>query len=145
MWLFHLCRAVKIQTFSPAFPSAESIAKAFCWLSICNLWNFKEKASAVFYGTANLLSLLPLALAFPTNEQSRLNVFRSGGSVASLFVRKVFSLLAGVALAAHLSTSRTPWERRGRSGDTERASPSKRPLSLSQQAHCSSSNAFNVK
>ena len=145
MWLFHLCRAVKIQTFSPAFPLAESIAKAFCWLSLWNFWNFKEKASAVFYGTASFLSLLPLALAFPTNGQSRLNAFRSGGFVASLFVRKVFSLLAGVALAAHLSTSRTPWERRGRSRDAGRASPQKCPLSLSQQAHCSSSNAFNVK
>ncbi len=84
MWLFHLCRAVKIRPFSPAFPLAESVAKAFGCLFFWNFWNFKEKASAVSYGTANLLSLLPLALAFPTNEQSRLNAFRSGGSVASL-------------------------------------------------------------
>ena len=60
------------------------------------------------------------------------------------FVRKVLSLLAGVALAAHLSTSRTPWERRGRSRDAGRASPQK-CFFLSQQVHCSSSNAFNVK
>ena len=35
--------------FSPVFPSAEPIAKAFCWLC---LWNFKEKAPIIFYGTA---------------------------------------------------------------------------------------------
>lgn len=35
--------------FSPVFPLAESTANAFCWLS---LWGFKEKTSAVFYGTA---------------------------------------------------------------------------------------------
>ena len=84
MWLFHLCRAVKIRPFSPAFPLAESVANAFGCLFFWDFWNFKEKASAVFYGTANLLSLLPLALAFPTNGQSRLNAFRSGGSVSSL-------------------------------------------------------------
>ena len=41
MWLFHLHSAVKIQPFSPVFPLAESIAKAFCRLF---LWNFKEKS-----------------------------------------------------------------------------------------------------
>ncbi|WP_337431416.1 hypothetical protein [Bilophila sp.] len=39
----------KTQPFSPVFPLAESLAKAFWRLS---LWNFKEKASAIFYGTA---------------------------------------------------------------------------------------------
>ena len=49
MWLFHLHRTVNIQAFSPVFPLAESAAKAFGWLF---LWSFKEKASAIFYGTA---------------------------------------------------------------------------------------------
>ena len=142
MWLFHLCRAVKIQTFSPAFPSAESIAKAFCWLSIWNLWNFKEKASAISHSQPFVVITPRIGLPNQRIKPPERIPFRR---LRCFFVRKVFSLLAGVALAAHLSTSRTPWERRGRSGDTERASPSKRPLSLSQQAHCSSSNAFNVK
>ena len=41
MRLFHLHSTVKIQPFSPAFPSAESTAKAFCRLF---LWIFKEKS-----------------------------------------------------------------------------------------------------
>ena len=49
MWLFHLHSAVKIQPFSPVFLLAEYRAKAFCRLS---LWNFKEKASTIFYNTA---------------------------------------------------------------------------------------------
>ena len=49
MWLVHLHGTVNIQPFSPFFPLAESTANAFCWLS---LWGFKEKTSAVFYGTA---------------------------------------------------------------------------------------------
>ncbi len=32
MWLFHPHSAVKIRPFPSAFPLAESIAKAFCWL-----------------------------------------------------------------------------------------------------------------
>ena len=46
MRLFHLHNTVKIQTFYPVFPLAESLAKTFCWLF---LWNFKEKASTIFY------------------------------------------------------------------------------------------------
>ena len=46
---FHLHSAVKIQPFSPVFLLAEYRAKAFCRLS---LWNFKEKASTIFYNTA---------------------------------------------------------------------------------------------
>ncbi|WP_308771479.1 hypothetical protein, partial [uncultured Bilophila sp.] len=49
MWLFHLHSTLKLQLFYPVFPLAESTAKTFCWLS---LWNFKEKASTFFYGTA---------------------------------------------------------------------------------------------
>ena len=49
MWLFHLHSTVDIQPFSPAFPLAEFLAKAFFRLF---LWNFKEKASAIFYDTA---------------------------------------------------------------------------------------------
>ncbi|WP_302552562.1 hypothetical protein [uncultured Bilophila sp.] len=49
MRLFHLHSVVKIQPFSPAFPLAESMTKAFFRLFI---WNFKKKASTVFYGTA---------------------------------------------------------------------------------------------
>ena len=41
IWLLHLYNTVKMQTFSQDFPLAESIAKAFCRLS---LWNFKEKS-----------------------------------------------------------------------------------------------------
>ncbi len=40
IWLFHPHKAVAMQPFSPVFPLADSIAKAFCWLF---LWNFKEK------------------------------------------------------------------------------------------------------
>ena len=49
MCVFHLHSTVNMRPFSPVFPLAESLAKALCWLS---LWNFKEKTSAVFYGTA---------------------------------------------------------------------------------------------
>ena len=142
MWLFHLCRAVKIQTFSPAFPSAESIAKVFCWLSLWNFWNFKEKASAISHSQPFVVVTPRIGLPNQRTKPPERIPFRR---LRCFFVRKVFSLLAGVALAAHLSTSRTPWERRGRSRDAGRASPQKCPLSLSQQAHCSSSNAFNVK
>jgi len=41
MLLFHFHSAVKIQLFSPVFPSAGTTAKAFCRLS---LWSFKEKS-----------------------------------------------------------------------------------------------------
>ncbi len=55
MWLFfYLRNTMKIQPFSPAFPLAESIAKALGWLF---LWSFKEKASAIFYDTAITKSL----------------------------------------------------------------------------------------
>ena len=40
--------------FYPSFPLKESTAKAFGWLF---LWNFKEKASTVFYGTVFLTAL----------------------------------------------------------------------------------------
>ena len=50
MRLFHLHSTVKIQPFSPAFPSAESAAKAFGRLF---LWDFKEKASTIFYNTSH--------------------------------------------------------------------------------------------
>ena len=40
MWLLHLHNTMKCRLFLKIFPLAESIAKAFCWLS---LWNFKEK------------------------------------------------------------------------------------------------------
>ncbi|WP_337430777.1 hypothetical protein, partial [Bilophila sp.] len=39
----------KNTNFSPVFHLAESLAKTFCWLF---LWNFKEKASTIFYGGA---------------------------------------------------------------------------------------------
>ena len=38
---------VKIQPFSPVFPLAESIVKAFCWLT---LWDFKGKSINRFLG-----------------------------------------------------------------------------------------------
>ena len=41
---------VNMQPFCPVFPPADSKAKVRSWLS---LWNFKEKASAIFYDTAN--------------------------------------------------------------------------------------------
>ena len=47
LWLFHLHSEVKIQPFSPVFPLAESIAKAFCRLF---LWSFKEKSINHFLG-----------------------------------------------------------------------------------------------
>ena len=47
MWLFHLHSTVKIQPFSPVFPLAESLAKAFCRLF---LWNFKGKSIRHFLG-----------------------------------------------------------------------------------------------
>ena len=40
---------MKIKPFSPVFPLAGFTDKAFCRLS---LWNFKEKASTIFYNTA---------------------------------------------------------------------------------------------
>ena len=49
MWLFHLHSAVENTAFFPIFPLAGSTAKAFFQLS---LWNFKEKASTIFYNTA---------------------------------------------------------------------------------------------
>ena len=49
MWLFYLYCTIKIRLFYLVFPLAESMAKAFCWLF---LWNFKEKASTIFYDTA---------------------------------------------------------------------------------------------
>ena len=55
MWLFHLHSTLKIQPFSPVFPLAESTANTFCRLS---LWNFKEKASTIFYNTAKRNILL---------------------------------------------------------------------------------------
>ena len=45
--------------FYPGFPLKESTAKAFGWLF---LWNFKEKASTVFYGTAFQKSAPPLRI-----------------------------------------------------------------------------------
>ena len=78
---------MKIQPFSPIFPLAGFTDKAFCRLS---LWNFKEKASTIFYGSVmacgcfistarwkdslfyNTASLfIPLAvLKFPADTQS---------------------------------------------------------------------------
>ena len=55
MWLFHLHSTVKIQPFSPVFPLAGFTDKAFGWLS---LWNFKERASTIFYNTAKRNILL---------------------------------------------------------------------------------------
>ena len=49
MWLFHLHSTVENTAFFPVFSLAGSTAKAFFRLS---LWNFKEKASTVFYNTA---------------------------------------------------------------------------------------------
>ena len=51
MWLLHLHNTVKIQTLSPAFPLAESIAKAFCWLLFRN---FKEKSINHFLGHSQI-------------------------------------------------------------------------------------------
>ena len=48
--------AVKIQTFSQVFPLAGSITKAFFRLF---LWNFKEKTSTIFYGTAIFIFSIP--------------------------------------------------------------------------------------
>ena len=56
LWLFHLHSMVKIQPFSPVFPLAGSTAKAFFRLS---LWNFKEKASTIFYNTAMRKGCVP--------------------------------------------------------------------------------------
>ena len=43
-----------MQPFYPAFPLAESIAKAFYWFFI---WNFKRKAATISYDTAKENSL----------------------------------------------------------------------------------------
>ncbi|WP_308771735.1 hypothetical protein [uncultured Bilophila sp.] len=65
---------VENTAFFPIFPLAGFTAKAFCRLS---LWNFKEKASTIFYNTAkvNILFLAhtealrlwkwPVACIFP--------------------------------------------------------------------------------
>ena len=45
MWLFHLHSTAKIRPFSPVFPLAESMSKAFGWLF---LWNSKEKKHQPF-------------------------------------------------------------------------------------------------
>ncbi len=88
MWLFHLCRAVKIQTFSPAFPSAESIAKAFCWLFIWNLWNFKEKASAVSHSQPFVAITPRIGLPNQRTKPPERIPFRR---LRCFFVRKVLS------------------------------------------------------
>ena len=46
---FCLRSMVNIPPFSPVFPLAEPVAKAFCRLF---LWNSKEKSVSHFYGTA---------------------------------------------------------------------------------------------
>ena len=56
LWLFYLHSAVKIQPFYPVFPLAGATAKAFFQLSI---WNFKKKASTVFYNTAFHFLVIP--------------------------------------------------------------------------------------
>ena len=68
MWLFYLYSTVKIRLLYLVFPLAESIAKAFCWLF---LWNFKEKASTIFYDTALFLEILKeQPIKFPNMEPS---------------------------------------------------------------------------
>ena len=68
--------AVKIQPFSPIFPSAESTVKAFCGLF---LWNFKEKTSTVFYDTApNNRGGTPFAAAPPLFHDNMRGPLRSG-------------------------------------------------------------------
>ena len=64
MWLFHLHSTVKRQPFSPDFPLAESIAKAFFRLF---LWNFKEKSINPFLGRVVIFVynyLKPLKIIF---------------------------------------------------------------------------------
>ncbi|WP_302552474.1 hypothetical protein [uncultured Bilophila sp.] len=48
--MFHLHSTLKIRFFYPVFPLAEPTAETFCCLS---LWDFKEKASAIFCDAAN--------------------------------------------------------------------------------------------
>ena len=68
--------AVKIQPFSPIFPSAESTVKTFCGLF---LWNFKEKTSTVFYDTApNKRGGTPFAAAPPPFYDNMRGPLRSG-------------------------------------------------------------------
>ena len=66
MWLFHLHSAVKIETFYPNFPLSKSAAEAFCWLSP---WNFEEKTSTIFYGTAKRKGPLAAHGGVPLDDQ----------------------------------------------------------------------------
>ena len=68
MWLFYLYGTVKIRLFYLVFPLAESMAKAFCWLF---LWNFKEKASTIFYDTAKEKRVYPHLRVNPCNLWSQ--------------------------------------------------------------------------
>ena len=52
----HFRSAVDIRPFSPVFPLAGSIAKVFFRLF---LWDFKEKISTIFYGTAIFIFGIP--------------------------------------------------------------------------------------
>ena len=54
--IIHFRSAVKIQTFSPVFPLAGSITKAFFRLF---LWNFKEKTSTISMAQPFLFSVFP--------------------------------------------------------------------------------------
>ena len=68
MWLFYLYCTVTIRLFYLVFPLAESMAKAFCWLF---LWNFKEKASTIFYDTALFFEILKeQPIRFPNMEST---------------------------------------------------------------------------
>ena len=57
----HFRSAVDIRPFSPVFPLAGSIAKVFFRLF---LWNFKEKTSTIFYGTAIFIFGIPRSGGF---------------------------------------------------------------------------------
>ena len=48
-WLFLSLQYDENTDFLFSFPLVEFMAKALCWLF---LWNFKEKASTIFYDTA---------------------------------------------------------------------------------------------
>ena len=51
IWLLYLHNTMKMQTFSPVFPLAKPMAKAFCWLF---LWNFKKKSINHFLGHSQI-------------------------------------------------------------------------------------------
>ena len=73
--IIHFRSAVKIQTFSPVFPLAGSITKAFFRLF---LWNFKEKTSTISMAQPFLFSVFPEAEALGNARRFKARTIGSG-------------------------------------------------------------------